>query len=465
MKRILRFLAAPLAAALLLAGMPSAAMLSKIRSYLPFEDVRETDWYYESVKNAYEYGLIKGKSALCYDPAGNLTLAESVVLACQLRSLFCGDGASFSGGSPWYQPYVDYATANGILQPGLYDDYSVRTTRAIFATLLAKALPESELPAINTVSELPDVPTDAVCHPYVLRLYRAGVLTGNDRYGTFHPDSTIRRSEAAAILVRMADPARRMTVTLETAHEDEYLAAGGLRLHLGMSADSLPATMETLPARDGFTYYFFGTDTYENFFAAGVRDGRVVALFAEGKGFAYRDVAAGGLGEVPAAGHCKATVSVDEGDGGRLHGVRLRDKTLTRSQTDTAQTLYGESRMIFHLVNAYRVYRGVEPLLWSDAAETSARLHSQDMVDRNYFAHDSVDGRKSWDRMTEQGILYHFAAENIANGYVDAYDAVAAWINSAAHCENMINSDYTHSGVGIAANDTGKLLFTQDFFG
>ena len=48
----------------------------------------------------------------------------------------------------------------------------------------------------------------------ILMLYQAGVLTGSDIYGTFHPDNSIKRSEAAAIIARMAIPSERKNVTL-----------------------------------------------------------------------------------------------------------------------------------------------------------------------------------------------------------------------------------------------------------
>ena len=48
----------------------------------------------------------------------------------------------------------------------------------------------------------------------VYTLYRAGVLTGSDDAGSFRPNTTIRRSEAAAIVTRMADPDLREQFTL-----------------------------------------------------------------------------------------------------------------------------------------------------------------------------------------------------------------------------------------------------------
>ena len=49
----------------------------------------------------------------------------------------------------------------------------------------------------------------------IYTLYRAGVLNGSDRSGTFYPTSLIRRSEAAAILIRAFDEEARRTLTLQ----------------------------------------------------------------------------------------------------------------------------------------------------------------------------------------------------------------------------------------------------------
>ena len=48
----------------------------------------------------------------------------------------------------------------------------------------------------------------------VYKLYRAGVLTGNDEKGTFAPLTSITRAEAAAIVSRMVDVNNRKTVSL-----------------------------------------------------------------------------------------------------------------------------------------------------------------------------------------------------------------------------------------------------------
>ena len=51
--------------------------------------------------------------------------------------------------------------------------------------------------------------------PEIYEFYRAGILTGSDAKGTFHADSTIRRSEVSAILNRMYDVSVRQSIALK----------------------------------------------------------------------------------------------------------------------------------------------------------------------------------------------------------------------------------------------------------
>ena len=100
---------------------------------------------------------------------------------------------------------------NGILtERPAADTLSQPLTRGAFAALLARSLPEEALEEINQIAQIPDVGAD---HPYgeaVYRLYRAGVLAGTDAKGTFRPENTLTRSEAAALVLRMADEDRRI---------------------------------------------------------------------------------------------------------------------------------------------------------------------------------------------------------------------------------------------------------------
>ncbi len=219
-----------------------------------FTDIPAGEWYAANVQAAYELGLMEGSSATTFNPSGNLTIAEALVLACRLHSTYVGDGATFAGsGGAWYQPYVDYAVENGIITANAYSSYIATATRAQFASILAAALPAEALTAINSVTALPDVAADAAYAPAVLSLYNAGVLTGSDSAGSFKPDTTIQRSEVATIVTRMADPSLRRTFTLTPAEGTgtQPSASGKKFDSTTITADDLQGTWYATVERTG----------------------------------------------------------------------------------------------------------------------------------------------------------------------------------------------------------------------
>lgn len=181
-----------------------------------FTDLVAGQWYVTYIQKAYELGLMKGASGTNFNPNGNITIAETLALACRLHDIYNGGSGELTQGAPWYQVYVDYAVENSIIPANKYSNYMAQATRIDFATILCAAFPETALPAINNIAAIPDVPGDADYTAAVLRLYNAGILTGSDNYGSFRPSSNIMRSEVATIVTRMADAGLRKTFTLLT---------------------------------------------------------------------------------------------------------------------------------------------------------------------------------------------------------------------------------------------------------
>lgn len=193
-----------------------------------FSDVRESDWFYENVKAVYEYGLMIGDSPTKFRPNGNVTIAETITLAARLHSIYQTGKNDFETSTPWYQVYIDYAESNGIIRTA-YQDYNRAATRAEYAVILAAAFPEQALKQINQIPDntIPDVKISDTYGEAVYRLYRAGVLTGSDGKGTFHPNSNIRRSEVAAIISRMADADQRVVKNDDADNSAEEQPSSG----------------------------------------------------------------------------------------------------------------------------------------------------------------------------------------------------------------------------------------------
>ena len=183
----------------------------------PFYDVDSNDWFYEPVKSAWQNDLIDGVTARYFKPERSLTVAQAVKLAAALhQKQSVGFVTLQNGGTHWYDNYVNYAVANSLIEAA-YQSKSAEmmnapVSRAEFVHILSKTLVGAK--QLNTVNSIPDVKSGDAYADEIFAFYRAGILTGSDRLGTFHPESSLKRSEAAAILVRLYDATQRQYITL-----------------------------------------------------------------------------------------------------------------------------------------------------------------------------------------------------------------------------------------------------------
>lgn len=178
-----------------------------------FRDVSKSAWYYNSITAACAYGLMNGVENNNFQPNSQITAAQTITLAARMRKLYTTGNGSFSSTTPWHKAYSDYALSQKII-PSVPADMDATLTRQEFAAILANALPDTALPAVNTVKTgvIPDVyRSDAA----IYKLYRAGIFAGNDAVGTFRPNDPITRAEVATVVVRMADPNSRVLFTLK----------------------------------------------------------------------------------------------------------------------------------------------------------------------------------------------------------------------------------------------------------
>ena len=230
------------------------------KGYVPgqFTDVDESRWYGVEgqgvIRRVWELGLMNGMGNGTFLPEGPLRLCEAVKLAAVIRSSALEDGAEFPATQPWYQTYVDYAEAEGILQPGEFAGrMGEAVTRGELAHILAAALPEQELAHCNAIFAIPDVislDTEPVDYwQDILKLYRAGVLLGDGGTHAFRPGDGITRTETAAAVVRMALPEERLRLEL-----------------LPLTGASLPLPETALSWDDG-TALSLGYHPWDEFFA------------------------------------------------------------------------------------------------------------------------------------------------------------------------------------------------------
>ncbi len=120
---------------------------------------------------------------------------------------------------------------------------------------------------------------------------------------------------------------------------------------------------------------------------------------------------------------------------------------------------------IVDLLNAERANLGLRALAVDAKLSQVARLKSEDMRDKRYFAHQSPTYGSPFEMMRQFGITYRTAGENIAAGQRTPGEAMRGWMNSSGHRANILNSSFTHIGVGHAVGGIYGNYWTQMFVG
>ena len=132
-------------------------------------------------------------------------------------------------------------------------------------------------------------------------------------------------------------------------------------------------------------------------------------------------------------------------------------------------------RRIFQLTNAARHKNGLPTLEWDNDLAVKARDKSDDMLKNEYFSHTSPDGKTLKDRFQEEkpASIRNISqiGENIYMGArldyatdikTQARLIVDGWMTSPGHRRNILDPNYTHLGVGVAAKD--KMCYATQVF-
>ena len=130
----------------------------------------------------------------------------------------------------------------------------------------------------------------------------------------------------------------------------------------------------------------------------------------------------------------------------------------TRSAEEKNNIEKGIEEQIWDITNQIRVAHDKQKLEWDDVSHQTAKAHSKDMHELNYFSHFRPNGDGLKERLAEADAKYFSAGENIAANYVDGPDVVHGWLNSDGHREALLHDSYTHIGVGVY-----EKYFTQNF--
>ncbi|MFH1246075.1 MAG: CAP domain-containing protein [Candidatus Omnitrophota bacterium] len=137
----------------------------------------------------------------------------------------------------------------------------------------------------------------------------------------------------------------------------------------------------------------------------------------------------------------------------------------TSTQTQTTQSYSQVEQEILRLINQHRVSKGLPVLKANSTLTDLAAAHSQYMAQASKGPnHDGFAERSRIIRNTLGG-YGGLIAENSYAAWDDiAANAVAVWLNSPGHRDNIENGKFTLTGIGIACSSQGEYYFTQIFF-
>ena len=179
---------------------------------MPFVDVAENDWFYDSVRYVYDNGLMEGTSATTFAPT--LTTTRSMVATILWRvegEAQVDHIMSYPDVEPntWYTEAVRWATAEGIMEG--YGDGRFgpndSITREQLATILYRyakykgydVSASNDLSAFVDADQTGDWAVDAVKWAV-----GSGLLNGKDG-GRLDPQGVASRAEVATMLMRFME--------------------------------------------------------------------------------------------------------------------------------------------------------------------------------------------------------------------------------------------------------------------
>jgi len=137
---------------------------------------------------------------------------------------------------------------------------------------------------------------------------------------------------------------------------------------------------------------------------------------------------------------------------------------------------------VHRLINLEREKYGLKILGYDEELASVAKLHSIDMANDEYFAHETPEGLSPTDRASKAdyvcryqigNLIYSGIGENLhmvkgsSVGFLSTPEsiaelAVSGWMDSPGHKKNILTSNFSKEGIGVSIS-TFTIHVTQDF--
>lgn len=145
-------------------------------------------------------------------------------------------------------------------------------------------------------------------------------------------------------------------------------------------------------------------------------------------------------------------------------GTNTGSNSSSSENTSNTSTLSSDEKEVFDLINKQRTNNGLSALKIDTEVQNVARIKAKDMVDNNYFSHNSPTYGSPFDMLKSFKVSYKTAGENIAGNSSNSA-AVTAWMNSSGHKANILNSAFNYTGIGVVKSSNYGKVYVQIFIG
>jgi hypothetical protein len=172
-----------------------------------FSDLTESHWAFTAIAAASEAGIVDGYPDGSFKPSNTLTYGEFI----KMLHIANGGKKSAAGAGDWALPYYEAACEAGLFAKHEISDraLSVPIPREYMALMLGNALGDVPAPNYDEVREkLIDVEWNTPHGYEIVKAAANGLITGYPD-GTFRPEGTLTRAEAAVVIRRLTDPENR----------------------------------------------------------------------------------------------------------------------------------------------------------------------------------------------------------------------------------------------------------------
>jgi len=155
-------------------------------------------------------------------PSDSLNVGDVLVASVRTHAALNGDSSvyGFEYSKKDYSDFAEYAIENGIVEKNEFASYTQTATKLDTAVILSRILPEDGYEQINGVYNIADISSTNEHYPDVLKMYRAGILTG-DADKCFEPEKVITVSELSSAINRLVFPNKRIDTPDESIREEK----------------------------------------------------------------------------------------------------------------------------------------------------------------------------------------------------------------------------------------------------